>query len=212
MRAQSDLRVFEQALIARLTYDPVEGSLRWNMPKREDFATLNAFTSWRTRFGGAVAGKIRPDGYIAVRVTVAGRTDVFLAHRVAWLLHYGEWPDGQIDHINGNRRDNRISNLRAVSQHANLMNVKCPVTSQTGVPGVTWSKHAKRWIVRININKRTKNLGYYLDFNEAVKIRRAAEREHGYFHGHGKRGGPCEDAVRTYVQKQVRQRVRHAPA
>lgn len=211
MRTRQALEGFEQAIRDRLDYAPETGTLTWREPKREWFATLNAFTSWRTRWGGKESGKIRRDGYRAVRLTVDGNGMSFLAHRVAWFITYGEWPRGQIDHMNGDRADNRLCNLRAVSQHENLLNMKCPADSKTGVPGVTWSKHAKRWLVRVNIDKRTKNLGYYLNFEEAVAARRSAEQKHGYYKNHGKRAQPAKTVSEAYIAGQECQRIKHRP-
>jgi hypothetical protein len=183
----SQAAVSSQLLHERLLYDPDTGALTWRTPERDRFATLNAFTTWRTRFAGRPAGKRRDDGYVTVRVTVAGDTHAFLAHRIIWCMVHGQWPEGQIDHINGNRADNRPSNLRDVSAAMNRLNMKCPKSSTTGVPGVSWCRVNRRWLVRINVDQRTKNLGRYDDFDQAVAVRKAAEQTYGYHANHGAR-------------------------
>lgn len=72
---------------------------------------------------GAVLGGLDQDGYLTTTLNrPRKRPRQFKVHRIAWLLHYGDWPDGQIDHINGCRSDNRLSNLRDVDQYTNCQN------------------------------------------------------------------------------------------
>lgn len=202
---QKDLtrQMHSDVLHERLRYDPETGSLTWRTPDRTRFATLNAFTTWRTRFANRPAGKRRSDGYISVRLTVDGSSRAFLAHRLAWFMVHDRWPAGQIDHINGNRSDNRIVNLREVSAAENRLNMKCPAVSSTGVPGVSWCRTTKSWLVRANINRRTKNLGRYRDFDTAVAVRKAAEQQNGYHANHGQRaafGPPGVTPTQAYTE------------
>jgi len=186
MRTDSDLSLFSTAIRCRITYCPITGRLTWLPPDRDRFASLNAFTSWRTRFAGKTAGKLRSDGYISVRVTVDGVSDSFLAHRVAWFLYYGRWPSNFIDHINGFRTDNRIDNLREVSKQENQKNQKRRRTNVSGQTGVSKCKITGLWLARIYIDKVQTNLGRYADFDEAVRVRKSAEAEHGYHANHGR--------------------------
>ena len=85
---------------------------------------------------------------------------VYKEHRLAWLLHYKEWPNGEIDHINGNGFDNRISNLRVVSRHGNMQNMTKPnALNRSGCMGA--SKNYKRWRARIKVYGKTIHLGYF---------------------------------------------------
>lgn len=209
---QQELEIFEEAILDRLDYDADTGVFTWKMPTRERFATENAFTSWRTRFGGKAAGKVRTDGYISIRLTTDAGTKSFLAHRMAWFVVYGTWPRQHIDHMNGDRSDNRITNLRDVSRDLNQRNMKVGTDSRTGVLGVTWSKHAKRWLARATIEGRMKNLGYYLNFDDAVAAReKAVEGRHGYHENHGKRGKPAAQKVQAYIKEKEATRIKHAP-
>jgi len=90
-------------------------------------------------------------------------------------------PDNmKIDHINGNKLDNRKSNLRICEQKQNCLNKKIGKRNKTGVPGVWWCKERKKWAAQISVNCKTKGLGRYINFNDAVEARKKAEIE---FHG-----------------------------
>jgi len=105
-----------------------------------------------------------------------------MAHRVAWALHYGEWPKHEIDHINGNKRDNRIQNLRDVPHLLNQRNRGLRADNTSGADGVSWMK-AGFWRVTV----AGKYLGIFKDFEAAVAARKSAEQAHGYHVNHGRR-------------------------
>lgn len=105
-------------------------------------------TSWRTTVGEKV-GYPTDQGYIRMRVNV--RT--YKAHRLAWLHFYGEWPKGQLDHINRNRADNRIANLREAGLSENQYNRGANCNNSSGIKGVYWAKKRKKWLVQLNANK-----------------------------------------------------------
>lgn len=156
----NDREAFE-AWLARLSkelcYDPLTGIVTRN---------------------GVVIGTKHPEGYL--RASVAGR--VMLLHRVCWFLGTGSWPDSQLDHINGIRADNRLSNLRLATHAENCRNARTPVTNTSGVRGVHWSKRCRKWEVFINHNGRQFHLGRFTDLEEAKKVRLDAELElHGEF-------------------------------
>ncbi len=95
-----------------------------------------------------------------------------MAHRVAWYLYYKEWPKGQIDHINGVRDDNRLSNLRVVTQRQNQQN---RATHRKGrLSGTTYLKKIKKWVAQIQIDGKQKHIGCFcteLEAHEAyIKI------------------------------------------
>lgn len=111
---------------------------------------------------GAVAGTSHNRGYIIVRVN--GRR--YLAHRLAWFLYYGVWPEKQIDHINGIRSDNRIVNLRDVSPVVNCQNLRKPtIRNKSGYLGVMPS--GDRWMAQIRINGNRTHLGRFKTPEEA---------------------------------------------
>jgi len=106
---------------------------------------------------------------------------VYYTHRLIWKLLYGEDPV-EIDHINGNRSDNRITNLRSVSHLENTRNSKRRSGNTSGVTGVFWLKDRSKW--RVSISQEL--LGEFNKFEDAVAARKQAEKEHGYHPNHGR--------------------------
>jgi hypothetical protein len=96
-----------------------------------------------------------------------------LAHRAAWIYVYGKIEDSmQIDHINRNRSDNRISNLRLVSQSENIHNSSIRKTNTSGFVGVGKNCHSKKWRSRITHNGKDIHLGYFFTKEEAMLARK----------------------------------------
>ena len=104
------------------------------------------------------------------------------AHRLAWFFVYGEWPQKQIDHINGNKSDNRISNLRLATASQNLSNKGITKSNTSGYKGVSFNRTKKKWMASIKVNKKSINLGYFLTPEEASEAYKAAAiKHHGEF-------------------------------
>lgn len=100
-------------------------------------------------------------------------------HRLIWLYHYGTWPKNQIDHINGIRDDNRIENLREVTNQQNQFNKKSREGSSSKYKGVDWSKRDKKWQAKYRYNGKRHYLGYYATEEEAAEAyRKATEHLH----------------------------------
>lgn len=136
---------------------------------------------------------VRPDGRRLESVSPSGYVYFYyggksrLSHRVIWTKFNGEIPDGfEVDHINHIRSDNRISNLRLVNRVENARNKSRASNNTSGVTGVSWIKSKGKWYAQIYVNGKTHNLGYYSDFNDAVKARIDAEDRFGFHKNHGK--------------------------
>lgn len=150
----------------KLRYDPATGIFTWRVR-----------VSTRAN-AGDVAGKVRADGYRIIKID--GR-DIY-AHRLAWFLTYGQVPTLPLDHINGNRDDNSIANLREATASQNTVNQKRRSNNKSGFKGVHWSEPHKKWRARIKINGRYKSLGYFSDQKDAFAAYMAAcEGAHGPF-------------------------------
>ncbi len=122
---------------------------------------------------GDVAGCIDDKGYIRIRVN--GK--LYRAHRLAWIYIYGSSPSSQIDHIDQDKSNNRIANLREATNSQNAHNRGLLSTNKSGVTGVHYDKNNKYWVARIGIEGKQTFL-YCGDFDSAVAIRRDAEAKH----------------------------------
>lgn len=93
----------------------------------------------------------------------------YYAHRIAWLYAYGQFPVGEIDHINHDKMDNRLKNLRSCTQSENSRNQKKYKSNKSGYKGVSWSKKSSKWLAQITHNKKVTCLGRYDDKLEAAQ-------------------------------------------
>ena len=152
-------------MVQVVAYDPDTGVLSWlidaahNVKKGSEVKTKNT------------------GGYLVFRY----QGTLYLAHRVCWLLHTGEWPCEMLDHINGDKADNRAVNLREVGATGNAQNMKKYYTNTSGQPGVSTDVRGK-WTVRLG----KIHLGTHADYDKAVAIRKAAEEIYGYHKNHGR--------------------------
>lgn len=158
-----------------LSYDPATGEFRWNVRSDRD-------ASWNARFSDEIAGAVLTNGYRYINFN----KKLHLAHRIAWLWMTGAQPEVQIDHINGDRADNRWSNLRAATQKQNSANQGLRTNNRSGVKGVSWESRSKKWRADITIGGKQIVLGRFRTIEDAAAARRAAETDH---HGAFARSG-----------------------
>lgn len=168
-----------------LEYDEITGKLFWLERDGETWpeSTASIRRAWNARYALEEAF-YGIDGAGYHQGAVFGR--YYKAHRVAWAIHHGEWPAHEIDHVNGDPRDNRIANLRSVSHYENLRNCRRSKRNTSGVTGVSWNRVHGKWQACIRINGKTKGLGTFQRFEDAVEARQKAERQAGYHENHGK--------------------------
>ena len=146
----------------RIAYDKESGEFRWAVSAR-GIST------------GKLAGHINAEGYRVIKI---GR-QAYLAHRLAWFLSNGVWPDAEIDHINGDKADNRIANLREASRSINSQNKRAAQVNNKscGLLGVTWNKQHGKWQSKIMVNKALHHVGLFDDANVAHSAYLAKKRE-----------------------------------
>ena len=109
----------------------------------------------------------------------------YLAHRLIYALKHGEWPN-YIDHINGDRIDNRLTNLRSVTRTQNSCNARKPTINTSGHIGVSWNARDMRWTAYITLNRKRKALGNFVNFDEAVACRKESQVSLGFHPNHGR--------------------------
>lgn len=120
---------------------------------------------------GDVAGSVNGCGYVQIQID--GK--LYLAHRLAWLFVNGKLPPSLIDHINRQRADNRICNLRIATTTENLQNASIRTDNTSGQSGVSWHKVTKKWRARIQTGKKEIYIGLFNDISDAISARKAAE-------------------------------------
>ena len=162
-------RVSVSRLLQCVSYCPATGSFSWvdlNCKRKAPLSTLGGDK-------GYLVGTI--DGVQLV------------AHRCAVAINTGRWPNGQVDHINGNRSDNRICNLRVVTCLENHRNMGLPKNHRTGVFGVGWDNARKKWRAHIHVENKQVFLGRFDVLDQAISARKAAEKTYGFHENHGGR-------------------------
>ena len=160
----------QDKLMELLNYDSESGNFIWNSSGKGRRSDLKA---------GCPA--VDRSGKTYKRICIFGVTHK--AHRLAWLYVYGEFPENDIDHINGNSIDNRISNLRKVTKKGNARNRRLINTNTSGACGV--SRIGDKWRVQIKINGITQHIGTFDNFDGAVLARKQFEIANGFHSNHG---------------------------
>lgn len=130
---------------------------------------------------GSIAGHLHSTGYRVIGIL--GKN--YSAHSLAWLYEYGEWPKDQIDHINHKRADNRIENLREVTNQENACNRTKLSNNTSGITGVVWDKSTNKWMSQIQVDGKKKTLGRFDDLEDAIKSRKEAEIKYVFHVNHG---------------------------
>jgi hypothetical protein len=149
-------------------YDKETGNLIWKIQQRGIRK-------------GSIAGSVKSHGYLCVGINYKS----YRAHRLIFLMHKGYLPK-TIDHINGDKLDNRIENLRAATVGQNQHNRKTNANNTSGYKGVSWNKGCNKWLSQIKLEGKRIHLGYFDNVEEAAEVMRKAREElHGDFAHHG---------------------------
>ncbi|EPR9081057.1 HNH endonuclease [Cronobacter dublinensis] len=148
-----------------LNYDRNTGAFTWKKGRKPGTT-------------GKAAGSSHHSGYQIIGIYGIS----YMAHRLAWLIEYGEWPEAFIDHINGDKSDNRIENLRCADFSENRRNSKINKNNKSGIKGVSWNCEIKKWHARIWHQGNYKHLGFFSDIELAeLVISEARIKFHGEF-------------------------------
>jgi len=130
----------------------------------------------KVRKVGDALSSLTDKGYL--RASVGGKS--YRVHRLIFLYHHGYMPT-QVDHIDGNRMNNRIENLREATSSQNNQNRKA--TSSSGIKGVIWHKQSKKWVASICINRKSVHLGSFVSIEDAALVaNKARQSTHGEFY------------------------------
>lgn len=159
---EAEAAVSPEMLREKFLYTPSTGLLIHRKPKGRGACRV---------FAMQPAGTINKGGYLVVYV--GGQR--FYAHRTAYAMATGNWPDGILDHVNQIKTDNRIGNLRVVTKAENANNSGLPSNNTSGFKGVVWSKKYGKWAARIVVGGKQRHLAYCDDIETAAIVRRIAE-------------------------------------
>ncbi len=153
-----------------LNYEPDTGYLRWKVARNHNCKV------------GEIAGCIRKDNGYRV-INIKGKT--YRAHRLVWLYVYGSFPEKSIDHINRNKDDNRLSNLREATQTEQNRNMPNQKNNKSGLAGIHFNERLNKWTAFIYNNGKRKHLGTFADKYKAIAKRLAYMTFYGYHKTHG---------------------------
>lgn len=176
----------QQYLKECLDYDPLTGKLTWKERPLHHFShhenPIRRWKAWNSKNCGKPAFTSKSKGYF--RGTISCK--YYLAHRIIFKWLYGTDPE-YIDHINGDRSDNRQENLRSVSKRENNRNQSIYSNNTSGYTGVSWKNREGKWVVKaIDLDGKEVFGGYFTDLEEAVEARKALQEKLGYHANHGK--------------------------
>lgn len=169
-----------------LNYCPHTGVFTWRARTPDMFEAKNISAKarcnwWNKMYAGKQAGTVNRDGHVKINLNNGQIFGYYAAHRLAWLVTYGKFPEKDIDHKNGNPADNRIDNLREATVAQNQHNKKALARNKLGVKGVRFQDN--RYLVTICYGKKSKHLGCYKTLEEAKDVyERAACELHGEFY------------------------------
>ena len=157
-----------------VSYNPETGIFIWIDRGLSHFKSLSSYRSWITRFLGKQAGSVSNNGYVVINTN--GK--LYTCHRLAWLYVHGTMPYLEVDHIDGDRSNNKIANLRLANRSENNQNKRSALSNnKLGVLGVSLCKSTSKYRATIVINKKQKTIGRFNTKEEAHEAYLIAKRE-----------------------------------
>ena len=172
---EKEALITQELLKKKLHYDKDTGIFTW---------TDSKLNSTKTR--GKQAGNAnKPNGYRRIAIKLDGKNRFFTEHRLAWLYVYGKFPELSLDHINHDKLDNRISNLREVTHRENSRNKSINKNNTSGYSGVSFNKKAGKYEARVQANGRLMFLGYFEKAEDAFRAVKEAREHYGFHVNHG---------------------------
>lgn len=170
---------FHDILKETLSYDKETGLFTWLVRPLRHFNNKHAMNSFNSIKPGSEAGTENNNGYIAIEIL----GNVYLGHRLAWFMEHGYWPKNNIDHIDGNKSNNKIKNLREATGSENIQNLKKAMSNnKLGVLGVFYNKKSCKYQAQIGLNGKVTILGLFDSVDEASNAYISAKRT---MHTHG---------------------------
>lgn len=158
---------------ARIRYNSKTGEVWWRRKKEDSHYARG----WNKKFAGKKAGRVSFMGYWDVSIDNVR----YRHHQLAWVYVTGKWPKDQIDHINGNKLDNRFCNLREASAAQNGWNVRTNWNS-SGLKGAHWNRNTGKYLAQIKVNGVRYSMGYHDTAKQAHQAYVAKAKElHGEF-------------------------------
>jgi hypothetical protein len=172
----------QELLLQLLRYDADTGKLFWLPRPLESFAVASKGKIWNTRFAGKEAYSLSVRGYVIIAIN--GQRHY--AHRIIWRMVTGEIP-AEVDHINGDRVDNRFINLRSATREMNGRNLSIKSNNTSGVNGVYWHKKDQRWVAYGKLDHKMVVIGRFKEKQEASDARQLWNASNGFHENHGQR-------------------------
>ena len=179
------MEITQQKLSEMFSYDRETGFLTWKTRPLHHFKDIRCQKIFNTKYAGIVAGTYTTTQSNKSYRIISIFNRRYLAHRIIWFLLNGSQPKYEIDHINGDSKDNRIDNLRDVSRKENNKNMRLGIRNTSGRVGVSFDKVGKVWKAEIGLNGKTLFIAQYESFDLASAARDGAEVALNYHKNHG---------------------------
>lgn len=168
-----------------------DGRFYWRSRVINDFPCVRTARSWNSKYANKLAGSVRKPrrgvaSYWVIALQIGDRFHHIYAHRLVIAFNSGTWPDGYIDHIDGNGLNNSVENLRVVCSSVSSMNKPLQKNNRTGVPGVSLNKRGA-YRVQAGLGGQVFHLGYFSDLFSAACAKKSFEARNAYHDNHGRK-------------------------